>query len=114
MAEQELRMQVEALADGGVKVSFEGRLSIRDVPAARETLMDAFSRAGQVTLDLGGVSEGDLAGLQLLWSALHTARDRGASLTFARRSEALCGRAAIYGLGAVAPVEMGMSPEGGQ
>lgn len=112
MAEDALRTQVQTADDGGVAVSFEGRLSIWDVPTARDVLVDSIGRGAAVHLDLSGVEQVDLAGLQLLWSARRSAIDVGVDLRVERSSEPLRALSLAGGFAAIADEAMDLSVEG--
>ncbi len=61
-------------------VRAEGPLSIYEVAALRDELIECFDRFGQVLLELDRVTECDLAGVQLLYSARLVASARGKGL----------------------------------
>ncbi len=71
------------LPDKNGRVKFEGALTVGRADEIRTLLMKALADAGQVFLDLGNVTDIDLAGLQLLYSAFETARQAGKQLSYA-------------------------------
>jgi anti-anti-sigma factor len=75
-------------------------LTIAYAAAAREQLLQALaaSGAGDLHLDLGGVSDFDSSGVQLLLSAQASAHERGARLHLAAPSAAVKDALAIFGL----------------
>ncbi|MBJ6723779.1 STAS domain-containing protein [Geomesophilobacter sediminis] len=58
-------------------VTFVGPLAIVNGAAAKEALVEALDAAAEVTVDLAGVTELDLIGLQVLCSLHRSARDAG-------------------------------------
>lgn len=62
------------------RLAFHDELTISKISQTRDTLINAFKTADTVTLDLSAVSRVDLAGLQLLYAARRTARDRSKTL----------------------------------
>ena len=71
------------------RVAIEGELSIFTAAALRQRLLDAIGAAGEVDVDLSGVSEIDSAGLQLMVAAAREAAARGAGLRFTGHSAAV-------------------------
>jgi anti-anti-sigma regulatory factor len=58
--------------DNAKILSAEGALSIQDVSGLRESLLEAFSSAASLRIDLSGVQSVDLACLQIFCSAHKT------------------------------------------
>ena len=74
---------IEAAADGTVQVS--GELTFATVTALNGQAEKVFaSQSGDLTIDLGGVSRADSAGLALLIEWLRWARQHGVALRFRR------------------------------
>jgi len=72
---------IEMTNDGSVRVS--GELTFSTVTALNGQAEKAFaSQSGDLTIDLGGVSRADSAGLALLIEWLRWARQRGVALHF--------------------------------
>lgn len=63
--------------NGNVRLKIKGSLSIYEAAPFRERLLACFGSAESLELDLGGVSECDTAGLQLLYAARMTATQAG-------------------------------------
>lgn len=110
MAEEGLRTHTVA-QDGTVTFQMTGRLSIWDLPEAVSALREVIAKGGAVALDLSEIEEVDLAGLQLLWSAWHTAQASGTSLHVGASSPALAALAESYGFAASAGAEMNLGVE---
>ena len=62
----------DAREDGGV-LAIAGALTIQRAGEVKALLADALARADRVAIDLSGVTEVDLCGLQLLCAAQRTA-----------------------------------------
>ncbi len=60
--------------DGGAIVKFDGGLTVYEAAAIREELVECLDAHAGLTLDLTGVNECDVTGVQLLLSAGLTAR----------------------------------------
>jgi anti-sigma B factor antagonist len=61
---------------GKIRLKIQGSLSIYEAVALREELLDRIAGETDLELDLGGVTECDTAGLQLLCAARKTAGKR--------------------------------------
>ncbi len=68
MSDMEIRMEQGGADKTGV-VAISGRMTIEHAGEIRAALLEAFSRGDGVRLDLDGVSEVDLTGLQLICAA---------------------------------------------
>lgn len=64
-----------------VQLNWQGRLSIEDVAPLREALLAALNQHADISIDLAGVEEFDLACIQLLCSACGSVSLRGKRLT---------------------------------
>jgi anti-anti-sigma factor len=74
-------------------------LTIAHAAACRDALVDALcATAGDLSLDLGGVSDIDSAGLQLLLATRRSVAERGATLHLAAVSGAAAVALAVFGL----------------
>lgn len=63
-------------------VSITDELSFQTAADIRASLLDAFERvSASMRIDVSGVGSFDLAGVQLLYAAAHTAEERGIALT---------------------------------
>jgi anti-anti-sigma factor len=62
-------------------ISLAGELTVSNAATLRTGILEALGQGEQVELDLEGVSEVDLAGLQLLCSAHRSALAQGKTLT---------------------------------
>lgn len=67
--------------------------------AVRGQLVEALNRAGPLSLDLGGASDFDSSGIQLLLAARRSLAARGDSLNLHAASAPVRDALAIYGLG---------------
>lgn len=69
-------------AEGGAPfvVSVNGPLTVQNMGALKDTLLQALDGAEQLCLDLAGVTEVDLAGLQILCSAHRSSLQLGKHL----------------------------------
>lgn len=54
-------------------IRIEGTLSIYEVPELRSELISCFETQKEVVLDLGGITDCDVAGIQLIYAAQKTA-----------------------------------------
>jgi phospholipid transport system transporter-binding protein len=68
---------------GGGRFRVAGTLDFDTVPGVWEQSRAALDDAAHISIDLGGVTEVDSAGLALVIEWLRTVRGRGAQLTFA-------------------------------
>lgn len=59
--------------DGKTRLKIEGPMSIYEAPALRRELLSCLESESGLELDLGGVTDCDAAGLQLLYAAHKTA-----------------------------------------
>jgi anti-anti-sigma regulatory factor len=59
------------------RVELTDSVDIRAIGEARQRMVDAFGRGAPIEIDLAGVSDVDLTGLQLIESARKTAAQRG-------------------------------------
>ena len=75
------KARLEALGDGRFLVS--GVLDASTVVEVLEQSRERFANEQDLTVDLGGVEEGDSAGLALLLEWLRVARERGQRIRFA-------------------------------
>ena len=58
-------------------LAFEGEMTIHHVSDIKERLLEAFSDAEQVTLDVSATTSVDVAGIQLLCACLRFSNSRG-------------------------------------
>ena len=63
--------------DGGVVLRIEGPMSVIDIASIYKEIVVCFDEYNHVALDLKGVSDCDISGLQLLCSARKTANSSG-------------------------------------
>jgi ABC-type transporter Mla MlaB component len=74
-------MRVERLASPDAAdrsdLKVEGCVTISEAARFKDVLLDALGAARELRVDLSGVTEIDLAGLQLLCAAHRSARERG-------------------------------------
>jgi phospholipid transport system transporter-binding protein len=61
---------------GNTRLKIQGAFSIYEALALREELLVCLDCDTGLELDLGGVTECDIAGLQLLWAARKAAREK--------------------------------------
>lgn len=66
-----------------MKCTLNGDLTIATAAEARHRLLDTLAAGGSLELDTASVTEVDAAGLQVLLSALRTARERRITVSFA-------------------------------
>jgi anti-anti-sigma factor len=71
---------------GVIRISIDGELSIFTVAAIRERLLQALAEGADVEAGLGGVTEIDTAGVQLMLAAGKQAAAQGKTLRFADAS----------------------------
>ena len=72
---------------GASIVIFNGEIDLESSPAARKTLLKCFDTAGNVIVDLSGVTYIDSSGVASLVEALQAAKKNGSQLTLAAVSE---------------------------
>ena len=73
--------------DGTTHVTIDGKLSIYETPGLRDQIQQCFEKPEDLVLDLGGVTECDIAGVQLLVSVRATAQMLGKTLAVSSASE---------------------------
>ncbi|MCP5283920.1 MAG: STAS domain-containing protein [Burkholderiaceae bacterium] len=73
-------------------------LTIGFAAAWRETLADAVNAGGQVTLDLGEVTDFDSAGVQLLLATQRSLAERGQRMNVAAASPVVRDGLQVFGL----------------
>ena len=73
------------------RVVLDGAVSIRNVEAMRQTLLDSFQEADALSLDIPAEQSVDLCGVQLIESARAFARAVGKTLTLERPATAFAG-----------------------
>jgi ABC-type transporter Mla MlaB component len=74
-----------ALDQGEFKtITVEGPATIYEAAALRETLREALAQGTDLRIDLGESGRWDLAGLQLLISAVNTGQSQGRTVRFLR------------------------------
>ncbi|MBX3623291.1 MAG: STAS domain-containing protein [Rhizobacter sp.] len=71
------------------RLSIEGEFTIYRAAELKPVLLQAAEAAPTLELDLGGVSEFDSAGVQLLLLARRTAREHGHEMQLVRPSDAV-------------------------
>ena len=76
-----MRIQREERAEG-LKVRIEGALSIYEVACCKEELLECLDGEGALEIDLGGLEECDLPGLQLLLGCRKSGLQRGKKVCF--------------------------------
>jgi phospholipid transport system transporter-binding protein len=87
MASERVPVQVDEGAPGSVKVS--GALTFANAASALDVLTAAVARNGQHTLDLGGVTRADSAGLACVLAVLAAAAQQGRKLTVRNMPEGM-------------------------
>jgi len=80
------------------RLAIDGPLTIYEVAALRERLAACLGNQAGLELDLGGVTECDASGLQLLCAARKTAGGRGKPMRIAGAPQALLDFARRAGL----------------
>ncbi len=80
--------------EAGEIVTIGGALTVQRAAELKAVLVDALARADAVAVDLGGVTEVDLCGLQLLCSATRTAARSGKRFALTGRTADAVRRAA--------------------
>ncbi len=81
-------MKHEIVEKQGVSiVIFSGEIDLDSSPAARKTLLKCFDKAGNVIVDLSGVTYIDSSGVASLVEALQAAKKNGSQLSLAAVSE---------------------------
>lgn len=80
-------------------VVVEGELTVFAVHLLKDSLLEALSKPGPLTVDLHGVSEVDGAGIQMLLAARREAAQRGTELTFAGHAPVVVEAIELIGLG---------------
>lgn len=73
--------------DGTIHVTIDGKLSIYEAPTLRDQIQQCFRKPEDLILDLGGVTECDIAGVQFLVSVRATAQMLGKTLAVLSASE---------------------------
>jgi len=79
-------------------LGLSGALTFATAAGALETTRAELDRSGQTTLDLGGVTHADSAGLATLLALLAHARTQGKTLTVTRTPEGLRALARVSGV----------------
>jgi len=88
-------------------------LTIAAAAACRAQLAAALAaQAGDLTLDLSGVSEFDSSGLQLLLAARRSLAARGAALRIVAASATVRAALAVLGLEALLEADAALAPQG--
>lgn len=85
---------------GGGRVRLAGELTIYHAAAARDSLLGLLQAGVPLELDLGGVSEIDTAGLQVLMAAKQQARRTGLPLALCNHGAATLALIELYDLAA--------------
>lgn len=88
--------------DGQVLLKIEGAMTVYEVVSFRDELADCLKTNDGLILDLDDVKDCDTAGIQLLYSALKTAKDIGKAFTvagFSNAVEAAMERVSGFGMG---------------
>ena len=75
-------------------------LTIPYASQVRDQLFDALSAGGDLTLDLGGVTDFDSSGIQLLLSARRSLAERGDALVLRALSTPVRDALGVFGLSA--------------
>lgn len=79
-------------------VAINGSMTIANAVELRERLLEAFAGGKAVELSLAGMTDIDLAGLQLVCSCHKTALARGVAFSVTGGTEALSSVAAVAGM----------------
>lgn len=79
----------EAAERDPATVALDGPMTLAEAHRVREALLSAFAPGRDVVLDLGAAGPWDLAGLQLVLSALATGRKAGQGVRLVRPPAAL-------------------------
>jgi len=95
-------MPVEAVEkDGKIDVRFNEKLTVYETASLAKQLKDLELPGSSVCLDLGGVTECDTAGIQLVCSVIKTVLRGGGDLTFKEVSPSVEDTARKIGLSPV-------------
>jgi anti-anti-sigma regulatory factor len=75
--------------DGKTMMKIDESLTIYDVPALHEAFVNCFESGGEITVDVGSVTECDPAGLQLLCAVRKHTRENRELFQFLGESKAI-------------------------
>ena len=75
--------------DGKTLMKIDASLTIYDVPALLEEFVSCFESGGEITVDVGSVTECDAAGLQLLCAVRKNTRENRQSFRVLGDSKAI-------------------------
>ncbi len=87
------------------RIEVSGVLSFTTVPDLRADAVHMFAGAGRMTVDLGGVSRSDSAGLALMIEWLREARRRKVDLRFAHVPDQIRHMAQVSSLEDILPMD---------
>ena len=79
-------------------ISIKGPMSIYEVREIYGDLLKSFDEDGEIILDLSEVTSCDVAGIQLLYSAKRTAKEKGKRFSLSAVSGAVLEEAARTGI----------------
>ncbi len=79
-------------------IRVKGALTIYEVAELRDLLLEGLDQTQGLRLNLADVTECDTAGIQLLYSARMTAKDRGKRFEFTERSRSVQETAEVIGI----------------
>jgi anti-anti-sigma factor len=75
--------------DGGIALRIEGAMSVVNIAAIHKELVACFDEYDDLILDLKGVNDCDISGLQLLYSAGETAQSIGKTFSVDDASDSI-------------------------
>jgi anti-anti-sigma factor len=75
--------------DDGIVLRIERAMSVGEIAAIHKEITACFDECEDLTLDLTGVNDCDISGLQLLYSARKTARSVGKAFSVDNPSESI-------------------------
>jgi anti-anti-sigma factor len=75
--------------DGGIVLKVKGSMSVFDIAGTHKEIVACFNKRDDLTLDLRGVNDCDISGLQLLYSARKTANSCGKTFSIDGASDSI-------------------------
>jgi len=94
-------MQINVQKENGIcRLQMEGELTIYHGPEVRDGLVEHLATSNEIEVDLGGVSEMDTAGFQLLLAAKREGTRLGKTVRFVSHSQAVLELIDLYNIAA--------------
>ena len=70
-------------------LKIEGPMTVYEIEEIHKKLIQAFEQGKETVVDLTAVTECDTSGIQILYSAAKTAKEKGVNISFLLDSEAI-------------------------